>query len=325
MLKIALLVIALLLSTPVIAQKKQNVYFLKYNGKYVKLRDSADFVRVVQEPDSGSVLYNVYEFYKTGEKKLIGKSSKIDPPVFEGNCVKFYKNGHKKSLEIYYHGEQTGPEYDFHANGKLFMARQFPDTGDSKRYASLTYNYLIMEVRDSSGNVLINNGNGYYKGYYPDFGSVEEQGQVKEGKMEGEWKGFDKTMKINFIESYEGGILTKGTATDSLGISQTYTKLREKTPEFNGGIKAFYKYLSETIEYPMDARENNIQGTVMLGFVVEKDGSVSDVKIDKSVSRNIDKEAVRVLTKSPHWIPASQYGRNVQCAYTVPISFALSD
>jgi hypothetical protein len=84
--------------------QRQNVYFLKNNGKYVSQRDSADYIRIVREPDSASVLYNVFEFYLNGTQKLLGKSKTIDPPRYEGQCLEYYANGTKESITNY----QTG-------------------------------------------------------------------------------------------------------------------------------------------------------------------------------------------------------------------------
>ena len=103
-------IIALLVASLCFAQR-QNVYYLKNNGKYVDNRDSADYFRVVREPDSASVLYNVFEFYKDTKKKLIGKSTTIDPPKFEGQCVRFYKSGAKQSITNYKNGLAVGDKY----------------------------------------------------------------------------------------------------------------------------------------------------------------------------------------------------------------------
>ncbi len=65
---------------------------------YVQQRDSADYIRVVSEPDSGSTLYNVFEFYPNGVKKLTGKSSTIDPQKYEGACIRYYKAVRSKAL-----------------------------------------------------------------------------------------------------------------------------------------------------------------------------------------------------------------------------------
>lgn len=82
------------------AQKKQNVYFLKDNGKYVTERDSADYTRIVQEPDSGSKLYNVVEYYPNGNPKMIAKSSAVDLIKLEGQTISFYQNKNKNVWQI---------------------------------------------------------------------------------------------------------------------------------------------------------------------------------------------------------------------------------
>jgi len=99
----------------------------------------------------------------------------------------------------------------------------------------------------------------------------------------------------------------------------------EKNPEFPGGLEKFYAYLSKSIRYPAVARENNTQGKVIVNFVVEKDGSLTDVKVVRGIGDGCDEEAVRVLRASPHWGPGIQNGRPVRCSYTVPISFTLSE
>jgi periplasmic protein TonB len=99
----------------------------------------------------------------------------------------------------------------------------------------------------------------------------------------------------------------------------------EKNPEFPGGLEKFYAYLGKSIRYPAVARENNTQGKVIVNFVVEKDGSLTDVKVVRGIGDGCDEEAVRVLRASPHWGPGIQNGRPVRCSYTVPISFTLSE
>ena len=99
----------------------------------------------------------------------------------------------------------------------------------------------------------------------------------------------------------------------------------EKNPEFPGGLDGFYKYLGKSIRYPAVARENGTQGRVILQFVVEKDGALTDIHVVRGIGDGCDDEAVRVLKASPHWAPGIQNGRPVRCAYTVPIAFTLSE
>lgn len=98
----------------------------------------------------------------------------------------------------------------------------------------------------------------------------------------------------------------------------------EKMPEFPGGQKALYQFLSENVKYPVIARENRIQGQVRCQFVVNKDGSITDVEVVKSGGdASLDKEAIRVLKAMPNWIPGKQQGKLVRVKYTVPVTFKL--
>lgn len=97
----------------------------------------------------------------------------------------------------------------------------------------------------------------------------------------------------------------------------------EEQPKFPGGDAELYKWLSKNIRYPEMAAQNNIQGRVTVQFVVEKDGSVGEVKIVRGKDPDLDKEAVRVVKSLPKFIPGKMNGQNVRVWYTLPISFKL--
>ena len=97
----------------------------------------------------------------------------------------------------------------------------------------------------------------------------------------------------------------------------------EQMPSFPGGQAALFEFLSKNIRYPVVAEENGIQGRVTVQFVVEKDGSVTDVRIMKSVDPSLDKEAERVVKSMPKWIPGKQNGSPVRVNYYVPVVFRL--
>jgi len=99
----------------------------------------------------------------------------------------------------------------------------------------------------------------------------------------------------------------------------------EKQPEFPGGITKFYKYLSGNIDYPKMAQDNNVQGKVFLSFIVEKDGSLSDIQITRGLGSGTDEEAIRVLKESPKWNPGIQNGLAVRVKYNINVNFKLSD
>ena len=97
----------------------------------------------------------------------------------------------------------------------------------------------------------------------------------------------------------------------------------EQMPSFPGGMAALMAYLQKSIKYPPVAEENGIQGRVVCTFVVERDGSVTDVRVAKSVDPSLDKEAVRVVSAMPKWIPGKQNGQSVRVKYTLPVTFRL--
>ena len=97
----------------------------------------------------------------------------------------------------------------------------------------------------------------------------------------------------------------------------------EQMPSFPGGPSALMQYLNSNIKYPVVAEENGVQGRVVCTFVVEKDGSITDVRVIKSVDPSLDKEAVRVVKSMPKWIPGKQNGSAVRVKYTVPVTFRL--
>lgn len=97
----------------------------------------------------------------------------------------------------------------------------------------------------------------------------------------------------------------------------------EQMPEFPGGMQALMAYLSKNIKYPSVAQDNGIQGRVLVSFVVNKDGSIVDPEVIKSVDAALDKEAMRVIKAMPKWNPGKQRGKPVRVKYTVPVLFRL--
>lgn len=98
----------------------------------------------------------------------------------------------------------------------------------------------------------------------------------------------------------------------------------EQMPQFHGGDAALMKYIASHINYPPMAAQNNVEGKVILQFVVKKDGSIGDVKVVRSVDKDLDKEAVRVIKSLPKFIPGRQNGEPVSVWYTVPVAFKLN-
>ena len=106
-------------------------------------------------------------------------------------------------------------------------------------------------------------------------------------------------------------------------ISQEVYDVVEEMPVFPGGIQGMIKFLSENISYPKEAQKKKISGRVLVSFVVEKNGSVSEVQTERSLYPSLDEEAVRVVKSMPNWTPGKQGGQVVRVKYTLPITFSL--
>lgn len=112
------------------------------------------------------------------------------------------------------------------------------------------------------------------------------------------------------------------TFTDQYG-NTIYTVVDQK-PAFEGGEKALNEFLSTNLKYPSKAMENNAQGTVMVAFIVSKDGSIRNVELASGVDESsLNQEAMRVVSEMPNWIPGLENGEKVNVKYTLPIRFQL--
>ncbi len=99
----------------------------------------------------------------------------------------------------------------------------------------------------------------------------------------------------------------------------------EQQPEFPGGMSALMKFLGDNIKYPVIAQENGIQGRVITNFVVERDGSITDVQFVRGQDPSLDREAVRVIQSMPKWKPGQQRGKPVRVRFTLPVVFRLQN
>lgn len=113
-----------------------------------------------------------------------------------------------------------------------------------------------------------------------------------------------------------------GNVGDDVVEGQIFTVVEEQ-PSFPGGVPALFKYLAAEVKYPVIAQENGIQGRVVTSFVVDKEGNIKQVKVERGVDPALDAEALRVVKAMPKWIPAKQKGEAVAVRYILPVQFRL--
>ena len=159
---------------------------------------------------------------------------------------------------------------------------------------------------------------------------VKKEDEIKtiEEQLESEHstgiKDFDQgTDNKNVIEEAKSKVVVEAKPDVPKEKPEEIPMLVEQMPQFPGGEAALMKYLSSHINYPPMAAENNVQGKVVIQFVVGKDGHVGEVKVIRSVDKDLDKEAVRVCKSLPKFIPGRQNGQAVSVWYTLPVSFKL--
>jgi len=131
---------------------------------------------------------------------------------------------------------------------------------------------------------------------------------------------------LNAVEDGEQPDVIKHIGTNSLAsVGNKVNQIFDRMPEFPGGEKALLKFIRKNINYPAYEKSADIQGRVIVGFVVNEFGNISDVTIKKGVSKGINTEAIRVVKLFPNFIPGSYHGQAVKIAFVLPIDFKLED
>lgn len=122
--------------------------------------------------------------------------------------------------------------------------------------------------------------------------------------------------------SYAQDIMVAKATNDSLPQSQIFTSV-EQMPEFPGGQQQLYKFLSANLRYPAKAMADGIEGRVILRFIVDTNGAVTQPRIERGVDKALDKEALRVINMMPRWKPGKNNGSTVRVYYRLPVYFKL--
>ena len=202
-------------------------------------------------------------------------------------------------------------------------------TGKARSHAPKAGDTITGTVRDSEGPVMM-----------AQLQEVDTDGRIittattgPEGEYSFKLAGDGHNLQLTYIgyepvllpiNQKEINIVLKPMAGfDAPNSSDDVFMVVEQMPEFPGGTMGLLEYLRTTIRYPQEAKVKNIQGRVMVEFVVEKDGSITEAKVVKSVDKLLDDEALRVVSQMPKWTPGTQDGEAVRVKCTVPINFRL--
>lgn len=162
---------------------------------------------------------------------------------------------------------------------------------------------------------------GAYKAWYRN-GNQAKEIFYDEDRLDGNVKTWWENGKMKRDDVYRNDTLVSGTCYDSAGSVIPHFEY-EILPEFPGGEKAMYSFLSKEVKYPEYARERNIQGKVYISFFVDRNGNILESQVLKSPDQHLSDEALRVINKMPRWKPGMTDGIPTGTRYNLPVSFVL--
>lgn len=142
------------------------------------------------------------------------------------------------------------------------------------------------------------------------------------GKLHGELRNYYPSGKLKRIERYNQNEFLSGECFNEDGSPKPFTRFQQ-APGYPGGESAMMAYLSENMKYPKKARKKGVQGQVVITFVVDKTGQVTDVRILKDPGEGCGEEAARLVREMPRWTPGMANDRPVKVRYTLPLRFKL--
>ena len=177
------------------------------------------------------------------------------------------------------------------------------------------------QFKDEAGS----EANGFFY-YYNKKGTLDSSGKYNSGFQNGEWYYFNDTGKVVMKKDYSmGGVILKEDYLKDKGDqTDTSAKHIEIESDFNGGIQGWIYYLTKNLRYPERAMNSDVQGKVVVIFIIDTNGRVLEPVIRTSVEYSLDQEALRLVKESPAWSPATIDGKKVKAYKLQPITFRLT-
>ncbi len=290
--KLILILISLnLIILPGFTQWSSDTVYFNKDWKQSK-RENASYYRLLNI-DTARILYNVKDYFLTGQLQMEGAYRSINPDVEVGDFSYWYTNG-EKHIECHFdHGILDGPYQEWFENGNL---------KSEKIYCQGVINGLEKEWNDD--------------------GHLIKSIQYKDGVKQGNFITYYPNGQPIRKDKYVNGMLKKGKCYTHQGKDTTYFEYFVM-PKFKGGLEGFKKYILDKLNYPDSAKQSSEEGKVFVRFTIDTDGNVGRVKLVKEDKEYFNQEALRVVNTSPQWIPGKRDGKVVDVSITLPIIFKL--
>lgn len=253
--------------------------------------DSATHYRLVdRKAESG---YAMREYSLAGTLLVRGTLSSIEPAVRNGTLTWYHPNGAKAGQVHYHDDEADGMYVSWYEDGHVSQRGEYADGQRVGRWLSVHRN-----------------------------GQKRSRGDYVAGQQHGEWRYYYDTGQPSAIEHLDRGRSLGMTFFNADGTPYKGSLRRRQAAQFPGGEVALLQYLARNTLYPKAARRKNITGKVYVSYTVGEDGRVSQVRVVRGVSAEVDTEARRVVTSLPAFRPGREYNVPTAMTYTLPIMFA---
>lgn len=294
-------------------QAAERIYFDEWNGTTSK--DSSLYYKIwITEKQN----YGEYTYY-TANNKIKSIEPKLEGAL-HGEVIYNHSNGQLHFKSNYIKGEAVGRVITYYPNGKVHKILSYDSTD---RRSNKKLGVVILDYYDSAGNQSIKDGSGEYVDYSKTkAGYRVYHGRLKHGLKDSLQVAYYPNGKLFYEEQWAMGTFKGGKSYNEQGEISEYTEL-ETPASPKDGMAAFYRYVSNDLDYPKTARRLKVEGRVFVEFVVEKDGAISQVKVIRGIGAGCDEEAVRVIREAQKWNPGLQKGQPVRSRFNLAIIFKL--
>ncbi len=299
------------------AGKDTTIYFLKNSGLQVFNKDSADYIRFILPNDANDKksLYPVIDYYPNGKRKLIGASqNQLYPTHLEGMVTFFTLTGKRRGIYNFNNGRIDGDMITYYPNGQIYTIAKHT-LGDS--FFDMRYN--LVECHDSTGKVLAENGKGHWLKFTDDtYKTLYQEGEINNGLEQGAWDMYLDGKKLSIL--YKNGIVEKPVTIQSGNI----VSKPNVWPSFPGENNFFTEFVMRNVNMRSVTNIQSTSGTVIISFVVERDGCLSNVKVTDSETNQYALAIEKAARLSPPWKPGLVNGEPVRTSYFVSITVGFS-
>ncbi len=292
---------------------------IKYTDIYGRWIDRNHATHIQKTwPENGK--YRLALYTNDSTLRLVRKTTyaNAELQILDGPFENYYDNGRLKDSGNYANKKRQGTFKSWYDDGTLLSVYHYEQgiQVDTGKTFSKTGNLYRLSITDK-------NGNGQQTEYYPD-GNIQVSGSLEAGLKSGRWvlqrENGTKMMEVDFIRDSVAQTTCFGEDGTTLADG---TCIYERFAQFPGGMNGWRSYLMKNLKYPKVAMQNEIQGTVMLEFMVDTDGTVKDIKVVSSPHESLTSEALRLMNISPKWEPAIQYNKTVKGRMRQPFNFML--